>query len=89
MGMSSYIWSDTVGTMIPKGFTTRAVLIKNDGSEPYKVCAPYHWTWDEDDAVYYRDDIDGETMYYEVPDNGKKGLTLKLGYHRRTLVKID
>lgn len=28
MGMSNFIWSQTVGTMIPRGFTTRAVLIK-------------------------------------------------------------
>lgn len=88
MAMSSYIWSDTVGTMIPKGFTTRAVLIKNDGSEPYKVCQPVHWTWYEDDAVYYCDIVD-DKFTFEVPDNGEKGLTLKLGYHRRTLVKID
>lgn len=88
MGMSIYIWSDTVGTMIPKGFTTRAVLIKNDGSESYKVCQPVHWSWHEEDAVYYCDIVD-DKFTFEVPDNAEKGLTLKLGYHRRTLVKID
>lgn len=87
MRMSNFIWSQTVGTMIPRGFTTRAVLIKKDGSEPYKVCAEYHWTWCESDAVYYRDDVD-DLILFEAPRNGAKGFTFKRDYRKRTLVKI-
>lgn len=86
--LPSLIWSDTENAMIPQGFTTRAVLIRKDGSEPYKVCKSFHWTWHEDDAVYYRDDVD-DSFRYEVPENGEKALSLKLGYKRRTLVTLD
>lgn len=86
--LASYIWSETLGCMVVKGFTTRAVLIKKNGSKPYKVCQPYHWTWNEEDALYYRDDVD-DAWTEDIPENGAKGFTLKLGYRRRTLVTLD
>lgn len=44
------VWSDTLDTFVIGGFTW-----KN-----------YHYTWDDADAVYYRDDVD-DRILYEVP----------------------
>ena len=85
--MNNYIFSETVGTMIPKAFTTRKVLFSKDGSEPYKICKPFKWIWNEEDAVYYREDTD-ECFKYEIPVNGEKCFNLVLGKKSRYLVKI-
>ena len=85
--MSNYIFSETVGTMIPKAFTTRKVLFSKDGLEKYKICKPFKWIWNEDDAVYYREDTD-ESFKCEMPVNGAKCLTFALGKTCRYLVKI-
>lgn len=85
--MSKYVWSDTLGTLIPRGFYTRKVVFKNDGSKPYRIAREFHWTWNEDDAVYYRDDVD-DTFTYEVFKNGLKTYVLEVGSHARYLVKI-
>jgi hypothetical protein len=53
------IWSDTVGDMIPKGFKRE---LKNGG---YR-----HYTWNEEDAVYWADDVDDRYYFYgDVPEN--------------------
>ena len=87
MNTNNYIYSETIGTMIPKGFTTRKVLFSKDGSTPYKICNSFHWTWNEEDAVYYRDDVD-DIYKYEMPINGEKCFNLVLGMRSRYLVKI-
>ena len=86
--MSKLVYSDYLGTMICKGFTTRKVIFNKQGSEPYKICNPFHWTWNEDDLLYYRDDVD-DTSYCEIPKNGVKTYTLKKGCKARILVTLD
>lgn len=49
------IWSDTVGTMIPKGFKRKLK------SGDYR-----HYTWNESDAVYWADDVDDRYYFYET-----------------------
>lgn len=85
--MSNFIWSDTVGTMIPKGFTTQVVLFDCSRLRPYQVKRSFHWTWCEADGVYYRDDVD-DIMRFECPKNGERGLALALGCYRRYIVRI-
>lgn len=48
--MGKMIWSENEGAMIYKGFTYRGK----------------HYTWDEADEVYYRDDVD-DTYLMEIP----------------------
>lgn len=74
--------------MIPTGFTIRKVFFDRKGNEPYKICKQEHYTWDENDLVYYSDDIDGK-YYMEIPKNGEKRLSLKLGKTARVLVVLD
>ena len=88
MKNNKMIYSDYLETMIPAGFTIRKVLFDKQGCESYKVCKPMHYSWNEKDLLYYSDDIDGE-YYMEIPENGKKRLTLKIGKTARTLVILD
>ena len=44
------IWSENAESMIEKGFTYKGK----------------HYTWDEADEVYYRDDVD-DTCLMEIP----------------------
>lgn len=41
-----------------RGFTTQNVYISKDGSIPYIIGKSYHWSWNSDDEMYYRDDVD-------------------------------
>ncbi len=83
------IYSDYLETMIPAGFTTRKVLFDKQGNETYKICKhSEHYSWNEEDLLYYSDDIDSEA-YDEIPENGFKSYTLKLGKHARMMVKLD
>ena len=82
------IYSDYLGTMIPAGFTTKKVLFDRRGNEGYKICKSFHYTWNEEDLLYYRDDVDDEA-YDEIPSNGFKIYTLKLGKRARVLIKLD
>ena len=88
MRSNSMIYSDDLETMIPAGFTTQKVLFDRQGGEGYKVCKPMHYSWNEEDLLYYSDDIDGKA-YDEIPENGFKSYTLKLGKRARVLVKLD
>ena len=47
---NAYIWSDTIEGMIPRGFTSQK---------------GFHYTWNEDDEVYYRDDVDDRAIEYD------------------------
>ena len=82
------IYSDYLETMIPAGFTTQKVLFDRQGCEGYKVCKPMHYTWNEEDLLYYSDDID-DRAYDEIPKNGFKSYTSKLGKRARMMVKLD
>lgn len=55
--MGKMIYSDTCGRMIPSGFKR----LKKDGE--YR-----HYTWSEDDAVYWADDVD-DRYFMEIPEN--------------------
>ena len=89
MKNNKMIYSDYLETMIPAGFTIRKVLFDRQGNEPYKLCKhSEHYTWDETDLLYYSDEIDGD-YYMEIPKNGEKRLTLKLGKTARALVILD
>ena len=88
MRNNNMIYSDYLETMIPAGFTTQKVLFDRRGNEGYKICKPMHYSWNEDASLYYSDDIDGE-YYIEIPKNGEKRLTLKLGKTARVLVILD
>jgi hypothetical protein len=48
------IWSENQETMIDKGFTYKGK----------------HYTWDEADEVYYRDDVD-DNYFMEIPEGAK------------------
>ena len=88
MKSNNMIYSDYLETMIPAGFTTQKVLFDRQGDEGYKVCKPMHYSWNEEDLLYYSDDIDGKA-YDEIPENGFKSYTLKLGKRARMIVKLD
>ena len=88
MKNNKMIYSDYLETMIPAGFTTQKVLFDRQGCEGYKVCKPMHYTWNEEDLLYYSDDIDGKA-YDEIPKNGIKSYTLKLEKRARMMVKLD
>lgn len=90
MKKNKMIYSDYLGTMIPAGFTTQKVLFDRQGCEGYKVCKPMHYTWNEEDLLYYIDDVDdSDRAYGEIPENGFKSCTLKLGKRARMMVKLD
>ena len=48
--MRKVIWSATLDTFVIRGFTYKG----------------HHYTWNDADAVYYRDDVDDEVLY-EAP----------------------
>ena len=50
--MSKMIYSDIIGYDIHKGFTR----------------GKYHYTWNEYDAFYYRDDVDDDYVFYDVAE---------------------
>lgn len=55
--MNNMIYSDSLGGMINKGFYMKKV----DGE--YR-----HYTWNDNDCVYYADDVD-DRYYFEIPKN--------------------
>ena len=79
------IYSEYLDCMIPSGFTTAKVYFSNNG---ITKCKSSHWSWCEEDCVYYSDTVDG-AYYNEIPINGIKTLSLRLGQRCRLLVKID
>ena len=54
---NNMVYSDYLGEMIIKGFYMK----KRNGE--YR-----HYTWNDDDLVYYADDVD-DLYYYEIPNN--------------------
>ena len=88
MKNNKMIYSDYLETMIPTGFTTQKILFDRQGNEGYKVCKPMHYSWNEEDLLYYSDDVD-DKAYDEIPTNGIKSYTLKLGKRARIMVKLD
>ena len=83
------IYSDYLETMIPQGFTLTKVFIHREHWTPYKISKrSEHFTWNEEDLVYYSDIIDGK-YYDEIPQNGIRAFSLLAGYDARYLVKID
>lgn len=72
-----------------KGFTTYRVIINRQGKEKYRLTNKKHYTWNNDDMVYYNDDTD-EDYFMEIPKNGKRLIVLsKMYYRSRLLVKLD
>lgn len=67
-------------------FTVQKVFISNDGSKPMIFGKTKVYEYNKDDMLYYNEDTD-EDWYMEKPMNGKKSLSLKLGYHARILVR--
>ena len=56
-GMNNMIYSDSLGGMIIKGFYMK----KKNGE--YR-----HYTWSNEDCVYWADDVD-DRYYFEIPKN--------------------
>lgn len=54
---NNMIYSDYLGEMVIKGFYIK----KRNGNFR-------HYTWNDDDLVYYDDDVD-DLYYYEIPNN--------------------
>ena len=79
------IYSDSLCEMVVAGFTRQKVYFGNDG---IKKCRPIHYTWNDEDCVYYSDDTD-EDFYMEVPQNGIKTYSLKIGHTARVLIRVD
>ena len=75
------IYSEYLEMMIPKGFTIKRCYIDITGTKPYYITGCNHYTWNEDDLVYYNDDVD-EDFYYDIPCNGFKSLSFLSGYRR-------
>lgn len=74
--------------MVASGFTTRKVIFDNTGLTSYKIKKGFHWSWNDSDCVYYRDDVDD--VYADEPiKNGEKTFVLKVGASARYLVKMD
>lgn len=51
MSKRAIVWSDTLDDFVVKGFTYKG----------------HHYTWNDQDAVYYRDDVDDHILY-SVPE---------------------
>ena len=75
------IYSEYLGMMIPKGFTLKRVYIDITGTKHYWINGCKHYTWNEDDLVYYNDNVDDD-FFYDIPCNGFKRLSLLSGYHK-------
>ena len=82
------IYSDSVGYMVQSGFTTRKVVFDNICVNRYSIKKAFHWTWNDEDCVYYRDDVD-DMVVDEPIKNGQKTYVLKLNSHARYLVVFD
>lgn len=59
MNKVKMIYSETVGTMIPYGF------IRKFSKSDEVIIGQEHFTWCEDDCIYYSDDIDGKGYFEE------------------------
>lgn len=53
---AAYIWSDSVGCMVAKGFYHKK----------------HHYSWNEADMLYYRDDVD-DAWFEEIPEDAVIG----------------
>lgn len=82
------MYSEYLEKEIPSGYTKTFVYFSKDGSEPYEIGKSYHYTWNEDDLLYYRDDTD-ELFNESVPRNGYRGLSLRLNKKVRVMIKAD
>ena len=81
------IYSNSLGCMIEKGFTISKVVFYNKGG--FKLLRyKEHFTWNDNDCVYYSDEIDGK-YYFEIPKNGTKCYVLIPSAHGRLLVRVD
>ena len=71
-----------------KGFTARRVIQRRDNSKPYYIGRAKHYTWNDEDMVYYNDDVDDD-YFMEAPKNGVRTYTMMNNMKARLLVKID
>ena len=84
--MSRLIYSDSLCEMVESGFSITAVLFGDNG---YKVCKSIHYTWNDEDCVYYNDDVDGD-FYMEIPKLTGKFLCKRKDFnYKRYMVKLD
>ena len=81
------VYSEYLGTMIVKGFTLKRFYIDITGVKPYLIKGCKHYTWNEDDLVYYNDDVDDD-FFFDIPCNGFKRLSLLSGYRRMRYLVI-
>ena len=86
--MYKMVYSNTLECMVVSGFTVQRVAIDKSGLTNYKIYEPKHYTWDDDDCVYRRDDVD-DVWFENIPRNGRRCLMLTLLYRGRFLVKLD
>ena len=82
------VYSEYLGTMVVKGFTLKRAYIDITGKNPYFIKGCKHYTWDEDDLVYYNDAVDDD-FFFDIPCNGFKRSTLLTGYRMRYLIIKD
>lgn len=54
-----FVYSDTIGSMIPRGFVRKYSI----GDEV--IIGDEHFTWCENDCMYWSDDIDGKGFEYD------------------------
>ena len=69
-----------------KKFSIQNIFFRKDGSRNYIVGVPKTYIWNDEDCLYYNEDSD-EDWFDEVPSNGRKCISFKIGYNRRLLVK--
>ena len=82
------IYSEYLECMIPSGFTIQKVHFDKQGKSKYLIGKSMHYTWNEENLVYCNDIVD-DIFVFDIPKNGSKSLSLKLGCKCRILVKID
>lgn len=84
--MIKMIYSDSLDEMVVSGFTKQKVYFNDKG---YLICKPIHYTWNDEDCVYYNDVID-YNWYGSIPKNGTKIYTIKPYFDIcRLLIKLD
>lgn len=83
----SKIYSESLDEMVENGFSMVAVLFGDNG---YKVCKPIHYTWSDEDCVYYNDGVDDD-FYMEIPKcvGAKYCCRNKNFNYKRYMIKLD
>lgn len=87
--MYKMVYSNSLDCMVVKGFTVYTVYIDKRGLEAYKLGKGKHYTWNDEDCLYYYDESDEE--YYDgIPVNGRRKIILcGLTKRGRQLIILD